>query len=85
MFGYMAVGYSRYSASLFAMNEFARSTLAFAAILWAGPYIGFRRCEGDKLGVWFDGSVYFRYLFFAFVWVEAAEEKPICKVRVCRF
>lgn len=37
MFGYMAVGYPRYSASLFAMNDFARSTLAFAAILWAGP------------------------------------------------
>ena len=84
MFGYMAVGYPRYSASLFAMNEFARLTLAFAAILWAG-HIGSRRCEGDKLGGWFDGSVFFGYLFFAFVWVEAAEGKPICKVRVCRF
>ncbi|KAK2761266.1 hypothetical protein FQN54_001788 [Arachnomyces sp. PD_36] len=37
MFGYMAVGYPKYSASLFAMNDFARSTLAFAAVLWAGP------------------------------------------------
>ena len=37
MFGYMAVGYPRYSASLFAMNDFARSTLAFAAVLWSGP------------------------------------------------
>lgn len=37
MFGYMAVAYPRHSASLFAMNDFARSTLAFAAILWSGP------------------------------------------------
>ncbi|OJJ33530.1 hypothetical protein ASPWEDRAFT_160367 [Aspergillus wentii DTO 134E9] len=37
MFGYMAVAYPNHSASLFAMNDFARSTLAFAAILWSGP------------------------------------------------
>lgn len=37
MFGYMAVAYPSYSASLFAMNDFARSTLASAAILWSGP------------------------------------------------
>ncbi|KAJ5766764.1 uncharacterized protein N7511_004380 [Penicillium nucicola] len=37
MFGYMAIAYPGHSASLFAMNDFARSTLAFAAILWSGP------------------------------------------------
>jgi len=37
MFGYMAVAYPSHSASLFAMNDFARSTLAFAAALWSGP------------------------------------------------
>lgn len=37
MFGYMAVAYPSHSASLFAMNDFARSTLAFAAIMWSGP------------------------------------------------
>lgn len=37
MFGYIAVAYPRHSASLFAMNDFARSTVAFAAILWSGP------------------------------------------------
>ncbi|KAF3480836.1 Cycloheximide resistance protein [Arthroderma uncinatum] len=37
MFGYMAVAYPKYGASLFAMNDFARSSLAFASILWSGP------------------------------------------------
>ncbi|KAI9371720.1 major facilitator superfamily domain-containing protein [Aspergillus egyptiacus] len=37
MFGYMAVAYPHYAASLFAMNDFARSTLAFGAILWSRP------------------------------------------------
>lgn len=37
IFGYMAVAYPIHSASLFAMNDFARSTLAFAAILWSEP------------------------------------------------
>ncbi|THC92778.1 hypothetical protein EYZ11_007739 [Aspergillus tanneri] len=37
IFGYIAMAYPPYSASLFAMNDFARSTLAFAAILWSGP------------------------------------------------
>ncbi|EEQ29782.1 hypothetical protein McanMca71_005967 [Microsporum canis] len=37
MFGYMAVAYPKYGASLFAMNDFARSSLAFASIMWSGP------------------------------------------------
>ncbi|KAK2831020.1 hypothetical protein FQN49_007080 [Arthroderma sp. PD_2] len=37
MFGYIAVAYPKYGASLFAMNDFARSSLAFASILWSGP------------------------------------------------
>lgn len=37
MFGYIAVAYPSHSASLFAMNDFARSKLAFAAVLWSGP------------------------------------------------
>jgi len=34
---YVAVAYPTYSASLFAGNDFARSSLAFAAIMWSGP------------------------------------------------
>ena len=34
---YVAMAYPEYSASLFAGNDFARSSLAFAAILWSGP------------------------------------------------
>jgi len=34
---YVAVAYPTYSAYLFAGNDFARSSLAFAAIMWSGP------------------------------------------------
>ncbi|OJI99816.1 hypothetical protein ASPVEDRAFT_81408 [Aspergillus versicolor CBS 583.65] len=63
MFGYMAVAYPHYSASLFAMNDFARSTLAFAAVLWSGPLYAHLGVEGGTsligaltvpcvLGIW---------------------------------
>ncbi|KAJ5930909.1 MFS general substrate transporter [Penicillium verhagenii] len=44
IFSYIAVAYTRYSASLFAMNDFCRAYLAFAAIMWSGPLY-------DTLGV----------------------------------
>jgi DHA1 family multidrug resistance protein-like MFS transporter len=34
---YVAMAYPIYSASLFAGNDFARSSLAFAGIMWSGP------------------------------------------------
>ena len=34
---YVAMAYPVYSASLFAGNDFARSSLAFAGIMWSGP------------------------------------------------
>lgn len=63
MFAYMAVAYPHYSASLFAMNDFARSTLAFAAVLWSGPLYAHLGVEGGTsligaltvpcvLGIW---------------------------------
>lgn len=63
MFGYMAVAYPHYAASLFAMNDFARSTLAFAAVLWSGPLYARLGVEGGTsligaltvpcvLGIW---------------------------------
>lgn len=63
MFGYMAVAYPHYSASLFAMNDFARSALAFAAVLWSGPLYARLGVEGGTsligaltvpcvLGIW---------------------------------
>ncbi|OOF97636.1 hypothetical protein ASPCADRAFT_4244 [Aspergillus carbonarius ITEM 5010] len=44
IFSYLSVAYMTYSASLFAMNDLARASLAFAAILWSGPLY-------DRLGV----------------------------------
>ncbi|KAJ9490155.1 hypothetical protein VN97_g3100 [Penicillium thymicola] len=44
IFSYIAVAYTRYSASLFAMNDLCRAYLAFAAIMWSGPLY-------DSLGV----------------------------------
>lgn len=35
IFNYLSVAYPMYSASLFAMNDLARASLAFAAILWS--------------------------------------------------
>ncbi|GLB02649.1 hypothetical protein AtubIFM57258_006106 [Aspergillus tubingensis] len=37
IFSYLSVAYPKYSASLFAINDLARASLAFAAILWSGP------------------------------------------------
>ena len=37
LFLYIALSYPRYGASLFAFNDFARASLAVAAVLWSGP------------------------------------------------
>ncbi|KAE8374213.1 major facilitator superfamily domain-containing protein [Aspergillus bertholletiae] len=50
MFAYMSVSYGRYAGSLFAMNDFARSVLAFASILWSSPlYINLGIDKGASL------------------------------------
>jgi DHA1 family multidrug resistance protein-like MFS transporter len=48
MFIYLPFSYPRYSGSLFAANEFVRSTFAAGAILFAGPMFA-------RLGI--DGGV----------------------------
>ncbi|KAF7630701.1 synaptic vesicle transporter [Aspergillus flavus] len=50
MFAYMSVSYGRYAGSLFAMNDFARSVLAFASILWSTPlYVNLGIDKGASL------------------------------------
>lgn len=37
LFTYIGIAYTKYAASLFAMNGLVRSGLAFASVLWSGP------------------------------------------------
>lgn len=46
IFSYLSVSYPRYSASLFAMNDLARASLVFGAIMWSNSlynYLGIAR------------------------------------------
>jgi DHA1 family multidrug resistance protein-like MFS transporter len=65
---YVAMAYPAYSASLFAGNDFARSSLAFAGIMWSGPLfqnLGVDRgcCLLAGLTIGCIGGVIFLYLY----------------------
>ena len=67
---YVAMAYPAYSASLFAGNDFARSSLAFAGIMWSGPLfhnLGVDRgcCLLAGLTIGCIGGVVFLYLYGA--------------------
>ena len=82
IFSYLSVAYPKYSASLFAINDLARASLAFAAILPDSPDLSgwLDSLDGNALSRLVQGAEEQRFLYLAFPKFEAEWSGSLQKI-----